>query len=577
MVNQPGNYISALEDFRHERRMAALQEILGRITGKPVRLLSYSDISTRLKLEGASERGLQEIPIDAIVGSVGRYSDFTRSFLPRRDKDAERWARVKSATSSQLGLPPIEVYKIGDAYFVRDGHHRVSVARQQKTDRIQAYVTEVRTKVPLTPDISPDELILKSEYADLLERTHIDDILPDLNLNLTVPGSYRDIEEHIQVHCYYMGVEQRREIPFHEAVRHWYENVYLPVIQTIRERGVLREFPGRTESDLYLWISVHRGLLEKELGWHIRSGVAAASLAAEKSPRLIRVAQRIRNRLIDRLIPDQLEDNPTPGAWIQSQNIPGSCLFLDILVPLSGEEVSWNALEQALILSSCSGSQVNGLHVVAEGEETERSQAQAIKNRFEQRCLSAGIQGTLSFASGEISRQVVNRAPYNDLVVLNIAHPPGSRILDRFGSGLRTIIRRCARPILAVPGKTSPMDRLLLAYDGSLKANEALFVSTYFAGKMGIPFTVLTVIEPGKTTARTLQHALGYLEARGVAAEYVSATGPADEAILKTAQERDSNFILMGGYGFSPVVEAVLGSSVDRILREAEVPVLICQ
>ncbi len=245
MVNQPGNYYSALEDFRRERRMAALQDILGRITRRPINLLAYDDISSRLKLEGSSERGLRDIPIDAIVGSVGRYSDFTRSFLPRHDRDADRWARVKSAAvNSQAGLPPIEVYKIGDAYFVRDGHHRVSVARQLKATHIEGYVTEVRTKVPLSAELSPDELILKSEYADLLEHTHIDDILPGVDFSLTVPGSYREIEEHIQVHRYYMGLEQKREIPLGEAVRHWYEKVYLPVVQAIRELRDPARIPG---------------------------------------------------------------------------------------------------------------------------------------------------------------------------------------------------------------------------------------------------------------------------------------------------------------------------------------------
>ncbi len=262
---------------------------------------------------------------------------------------------------------------------------------------------------------------------------------------------------------------------------------------------------------------------------------------------------------------------------MQGKDGSNDCIFMDILVPLSGEEASWNALEQALILPRCPGTQINGLNVLMNGEASDSDAAQEIKRRFEQRCREAGVQGVLSFASGEIARLVIDRMPYNDLVVLNIAHPPGSQFLSRLGSGLRTIIRRSARPILAVPGMTSPMDRLLLAYDGSLKANEALFLAAYFAGKLGTALTVLTVIETGKTNAKTLQHARSYLEAREIQAGYLSDTGPADEAILKAAKDQSSNFILMGGYGFSPVVEAVLGSTLDRVLREAGAPILICQ
>jgi hypothetical protein len=143
------------------------------------------------------------------------------------------------------GLPPIEVYQIGEAYFVRDGNHRVSVARELDAPTIQAYVTEVRTKVPLSPDDQPDDLILKAEYADFLEQTQLDKLRPGANLSLTVPGRYRTLQEHIAVHRYYMGLDQEREIPYEEAVTHWYDEVYLPVVQVIQERGILRDFPER--------------------------------------------------------------------------------------------------------------------------------------------------------------------------------------------------------------------------------------------------------------------------------------------------------------------------------------------
>jgi nucleotide-binding universal stress UspA family protein len=571
-------YYSAKEDFRHERRMAALQEILARVTGKSIELLDYRDVTSQLKLQGSSDKGLHDIPIASIVGSVGRYTDFTRGFLPRHDSDIERWARVKAeVTGGMTGLPPIEVYKIGDAYFVRDGHHRVSVARQLGADHIQAYVIEVRTKVPITPDVSTDDLILKAEYADFLEATHVDEVLPEADLRLTELGAYHRLEDHIQVHRYYMGLDEQREITEDEAVRHWYSFVYLPVVQAIQDRGVLHEFPGRTETDLYLWISEYRYLLEKELGWEIRSDVAATDLARTRSPRPSRILGRLGRRIRDMLTPGPLEDVPSPGTWMESKDTISDCLFVDILIPVSGESEGWSALDQAVLLAECEGVHLNGLHVVSGPTELESDSSRAIREQFEARCQAAGISGRLSLGEGEIDKVILERAVFNDLVVLDIAHPPSSQILARLGSGLRTIIRRCSRPILAVPGHAVRLERLLLAYDGSLKGREALYLSAYFAAKNQWPLTVVCVEDEKSNSARVQRDAQHYLEERKVTAHYVLEPGQPGEVILLAAQADRSSLLLMGGYGFSPLVEMVLGSTVDYILREAEIPVLICQ
>ena len=182
------NFVAAIHDFQHARSKAALQEIMARLTGKSADLLSYEDVRRKLKARGRVAQRLEEVPLDAIVGSVGRYADFTRSFLPRQDSDQERWAKVKVAVTGLGGLPPIDVYQIDQAYFVLDGNHRVSVARQVGATHIQAYVTEVRTRVPLSPDVQPDDLILKGEYADFLERTRLDELRPEADLSVTVPG-----------------------------------------------------------------------------------------------------------------------------------------------------------------------------------------------------------------------------------------------------------------------------------------------------------------------------------------------------------------------------------------------------
>ncbi|MGE5225012.1 MAG: hypothetical protein ACM3PY_21465 [Omnitrophica WOR_2 bacterium] len=109
---------SAIEDFRSARQRAVLKAIVARLTGEPIQLLSYEEVRQKLKAQNTSERGLKEIPLDAIVGSVNRYTDFTRDFLPLESVTPERWARIESAVMGTAGLPPIEVYQIGNVYFV---------------------------------------------------------------------------------------------------------------------------------------------------------------------------------------------------------------------------------------------------------------------------------------------------------------------------------------------------------------------------------------------------------------------------------------------------------------------------
>ncbi len=570
---------SAVRDFRHARREAAMQEIVARLTGKSADLLSFEDVRRKLKAKSSGSQELKEIPLDAIVGSVGRYSDFTRSFLPRQDSDQERWTRVKAAVIGSGGLPPIEVYQIGQAYFVLDGNHRVSVARQVGATHIKAYVIEVHTKVPLSPDVQPDDLILKAEYADFLEHTRLDESRPEANLDVTVPGQYRVLEGHIDVHRYFMGLEQKREIPYQEAVNHWYDEVYLPAVQVIRERGVLQDFPERTETDLYVWVSRYRAALEQALGWKIEEGAAATAMAARFSPRPRRVVARVGERILDAVTPDEFEAGPAPGQWRREQLAArqDNRLFADILVPVSGDQVGWQAVEQALVVARREEGRLRGLHIVPSKAQVDSKEAQAVQAEFNRRCEAADVPGNLAIVVGKVARQICERARWTDLVIVNLAHPPAPQPVAKLSSGFRTLIRRCARPVLAVPGTWSHMDRVLLSYDGSPKANEALFVATYLAGRWDIPLVVVTVIEHGRTTMETLEHAQGYLETRGVQATFVKESGPVAEAILKTAQVHESNLIIMGGYGFSPVLEVVVGSSVDQVLRESRQPMLICR
>ncbi len=573
------DYMRAVYDFRRARRRAAMEQIMARLRGKSGDLLSYEEVRGKLKAKISKGTELREIPLNAIVGSVGRYSDFTRSFLPRQDSDEERWARVQIAVTDLGGLPPIEVYQIGDAYFVRDGNHRVSVARQFEATHIQAYVTEVRSRVPLSPDVQPDELILKAGYAHFLERTRLDEIRPQADLTLTVPGRYRQLIEHIEVHRYFMGLRQQREIPYKEAVGRWYDEVYQPVVQVIRARGILRDFPERTETDLYLWILKHRAALEEVLGWQIDTEAAAADLAAQYSPRPRRVVARMGGKIMDAVTPDELEAGPSPGRWREERlaTRADDRLFADILVPVSGREVSWFALDQALEIARREGGQLRGLYIVPSEAQAQSEGTIAVQAEFDRRCDAACIPGRLAIEVGKVARGICARARWTDLVVVNVAHPPGTQPRTRLSSGFRTLLRRCPRPVLAVPGIVSPLSRALLAYDGSPKAEEALFIAAYLASRWQISLAVVSVLENSLVAQEALARAQAYLESREVGATYVQGRGSVAEVILSTAAEQDSDLLLMGGYGHSPVVEVVLGSAVDQVLRESRRPILICR
>ncbi|MCU0499269.1 MAG: hypothetical protein MUF87_18095 [Anaerolineae bacterium] len=263
------NLMEGISKFQGARARAFWQEMLSHLRGKSAELLSFEDIRTRLRLREESYKGLQEVPLDQIKGSVGRYRDFTGNFLPRTNKMQERWSRVYAQAHSMTGLPPIELYKIGEVYFVRDGNHRVSVARQMGIPTIEAHVTELPTAVELRADMTAEELDGATAYAAFLEETE----LPKTRyhhqpINLSESSRYADLTGHIYTHKYLMEQTEKREIGVSEAAADWYDNIYRPAITLIRKYKVLDLVPGRTEADMYLWLVDHLSELREQYGEH---------------------------------------------------------------------------------------------------------------------------------------------------------------------------------------------------------------------------------------------------------------------------------------------------------------------
>ena len=569
----------AVRDFRRARREASLQQLLARVTGRSADLLAYNEVSAQLKVSGGEELGVREIPLDAIVGSVGRYQDFTRSFMPRSDQDAERWVRVKTAVNDMHGMPPIDVYKVGGAYFVIDGNHRVSVARQLGSDTITARVVEVNTRVPLSERADATEIICRARYLEFLERTDLDKLFPDHDLSMTFAGNYRALLGQIDHQRERLTAERGEPVTYHEAVADWYENVYMPIVRLIREQGVLRNFPERTEADMYILLSERREELEEALGWDVDVETAVSDLANLHAPSSLRQVAGLGERLLDVLRPEGFEDGPEPGQWRRERvSMRGyKSLFAQILVPVRGSSEDWHMLDLALDVARREKGRLLGLHVVENEDEKDSAAANNVKMVFDERCENAGVRGELVVATGGISRTIIERAVYADLVVVNLMNPPQARPFARLSSGFTLLIQRSPRPLLVVPGgRSSGMKRALVAYDGSPKAAEALFVATYLALRWGTKLTVVTV-KTSFTPAEALTAAQAYLDEYGVEAEYILREKPIAEAVLDTAVAYNNDLLIMGGFGFRPVQHLVLGSTVDQMLHEFPYPMLICR
>jgi hypothetical protein len=256
----------ARADFQRSLFKAFTNRVWATLSGKPTTLLSYDEIKEKLHIGGPIYRGVQTVRVDQIAGSLNRYQEFDRVFLPASDKLADRWQSVNRAFYQEVSLPPVVLYKVGQVYFVVDGHHRVSVARKQGQIYIDAEVRECATRVNITADLKAEDLEILHDKVHFLERTSLDTLIPEANIKLTIPDGFERMLEHIAVHHYFMGIDMQRDISEKEAVRHWYETVYMPVIQIIRDTNILKEFPEKTEGDLYLWVLDHQHYLASEEG-----------------------------------------------------------------------------------------------------------------------------------------------------------------------------------------------------------------------------------------------------------------------------------------------------------------------
>ena len=218
---------------------------------------SLDEVKAILRPSGEVYRGLQSVPTASIAGSEGRHADFDRRFRPRKRHTRRRWMSIFTAHERLVGLPAVTLYELGGLYFVRDGNHRVSVARHRGVTFIDAEVTSLSSRVALSAGMSTDDMrkaVIRWEHARFAEALLGSEEVPGAELAFTEVGGFDEVLRHVAGHREALRAAGRPVADPVEAARSWYANVYLLLVKVIRDAGIMKYLPGRTTADLYLWV-----------------------------------------------------------------------------------------------------------------------------------------------------------------------------------------------------------------------------------------------------------------------------------------------------------------------------------
>ncbi len=264
------------DDFSKARNKALFNEIQHFLNPAETELLSFTDIKKWLKPKNEVYMGMQEIPVDYIVGSEGRYNDFDNHFFPKNLHLKNRWKSIDAARLTDVILPPIKLYEIGGLYFVRDGNHRVSVARSQGVRDIDAEVISLKSEIKLKPNMTKKQIlkqVIEYEKRVFYAETAFGDITDCWNLDFSSSGQYDVIYNHINVHKQYKSKESPLDKV--EAVQSWYDEVYVPVVKILQRESIMKKFKKRTTGDMYVWLLKYWTELQQKYGFDLSLDEAA--------------------------------------------------------------------------------------------------------------------------------------------------------------------------------------------------------------------------------------------------------------------------------------------------------------
>jgi hypothetical protein len=278
----------AQNDFSRARRARFLTEIARRLRREPDDvglILPFEEVVDALGRTGQSDIGLKVVPLDAIVGTVDRNAEFDRGFRPTSPRLRSRWERINAAQRRGETMPPVSLYKVGDLYFVRDGHHRVSVAKAFGRKDIDAYVTEVTTRVPLGFDTRLPDLPIKDHERLFRERVPLP---PEARrrIELSDPWDFGDLAEAVEAWGFRAMQERRSFMDRREVARHWFQDEYEPVAEMLRAGDLVAD--GETETEAYMRLAGDRYRVLRTHDWsdEVLDDLRHADIKARRRRRL---------------------------------------------------------------------------------------------------------------------------------------------------------------------------------------------------------------------------------------------------------------------------------------------------
>lgn len=278
---------------RRKEAFRRLARILG--GGGPDELLPLDEVQRRLRLFEQAYQGMRSIPVDRIVGSVDRSSDYDRHFLPKKSHMKDRWRQVERALPAG-DFPPIVVYQVDESYFVVDGHHRVAIAKQRGIDFIDAEVTELRSQYRIPPDVDVGRLILTEQERCFMEESGLARARPEAHIDFTRPHGYPELLEQVKVHGYHLMMKRGEMLSREEIAGDWYDRVYLPAVEGVRREGLSSLFPRAGDADLFLWVQQRRRTLFPERG-PVSFEEAVQEARREEGRKLATKARRVAERI----------------------------------------------------------------------------------------------------------------------------------------------------------------------------------------------------------------------------------------------------------------------------------------
>jgi hypothetical protein len=256
----------AQDAFLRARRRQVMVRLARRLRREPddvSLILPFAEVTSALGIVGERDLGLQTIRVDSIVGTIDRTRDFDRQFRPTSGRLRERWERIAAAQSRGEPLPPISVYRVGELHFVRDGHHRVSVACATGLKLIDAYVTEVRTRHPASGIRFRSDLVVKDYERLFSERVPLP-AAPRAKLEVSDPWTWSVLAETVEAWGFRLLQQERRFMERSEVAGRWYEDEYRPVVRMLRAAQMV----GRgTEVEAYLRVAGQRYRLIHSHEW----------------------------------------------------------------------------------------------------------------------------------------------------------------------------------------------------------------------------------------------------------------------------------------------------------------------